>query len=67
MLQDYKFNVPKYIAVFVFGFVAFLAFMFLMASGMSRTDVNIQFLDTTFYIFFPLLIVSSIMMSLEKK
>jgi hypothetical protein len=67
MLEDYKFNVTTYVAVFVFGLVAIFAFMFLMTSGMRWTDVNMQFLDMTFYIFFALLIVSSIMLSLEKK
>ncbi len=66
MLEDYKFNVAKYLAVLPFGLAAIFAFMFFMTSGMSRTDV-IQILDTTFYIIFPLLIVGSIMLSLEKR
>lgn len=67
MLEDYRFNVATYIAVFVFGLVAFFAFMFFLASGLSWTDVNMQFFNTTFYIFFPLLIIGSIMFSIEKK
>jgi hypothetical protein len=67
MLEDYRFNIATCIAVLFFGLLVISAFMFLMTSGMSSTDVNVQFSDMSFYMFVALLFVSSMMLSLEKK
>jgi len=62
----YKINIKKLVIVLIVGIMLIFAFLLALAPQYRGTNVTIEMIDRIFYLFFVLLIILSIAVSIEK-